>query len=111
MKNEILNKVSALTKHANLKLKKYSPEILMGLGIIGTVTSTVLACRATTKVGKIILSIKHFIERIDNSNEEKKNNDEYKHYVEEMYENNNFTQSEIEHIVGRIDKALCNSIK
>ena len=64
-----------------------------------------------TKVGKLIVSIKHFIERSDNSNEEKKNNDEYKHYVEEMYENNNFTQSEIEHIVGRIDKALCNSIQ
>lgn len=64
-----------------------------------------------TKVGKLIVSIKHFIERIDNSNEEKKNNDEYKHYVEEMYENNNFTQSEIEKILGRIDRALSNSIQ
>ena len=64
MKNEILNKVSALTKHANLKLKKYSPEILMGLGIIGTVTSTVLACRATTKVGKIIENKKEQVEQV-----------------------------------------------
>ena len=64
MKNELLNKVSALTKHANLKLKKYSPEILMGLGIIGTVTSTVLACRATTKVGKIIENKKEQVEQV-----------------------------------------------
>ena len=64
MKNEILNKVSALTKHANLKLKKYSPEILMGLGIVGTVASTVLACRATTKVGKIIENKKEQVEQV-----------------------------------------------
>ena len=64
MKNEILNKVSALTKHANLKLKKYSPEILMGLGIVGTVASTVLACKATTKVGKIIENKKEQVEQV-----------------------------------------------
>ena len=64
MINEILNKVSALTKHANLKLKKYSPEILMGLGIVGTVASTVLACRATTKVGKIIENKKKKLEQV-----------------------------------------------
>ena len=64
MKNELLNKVSALTKHANLKLKKYSPEILMGLGIVGTVASTVLACKATTKVGKIIENKKEQVEQV-----------------------------------------------
>ena len=35
---------------AGMKLKKHSPEILMGLGIAGTVTSTVLACKATLKI-------------------------------------------------------------
>ena len=30
-------------------LKKYSPEILMGVGITGTVVSTVMACKATLK--------------------------------------------------------------
>lgn len=30
-------------------LKKYSPEILMGVGIVGVVGSTVLACKATLK--------------------------------------------------------------
>ena len=64
MKKEILNKVGRLTKHVNLKIKKYSPEILMGLGIVGTVASTVLACKATTKVGKIIESKNEQIEQV-----------------------------------------------
>lgn len=33
------------------KLQKHSPHILFGAGIAGAVTSTVLACRATLKVG------------------------------------------------------------
>lgn len=35
-------------------VKKHSPEILIAAGIVGTVTSTVLACRATTKLGSIL---------------------------------------------------------
>ena len=54
MKNEILTKVGNIVSKTNFKIKKYSPEILMGLGIVGTVASTVLACKATTKVGGII---------------------------------------------------------
>ena len=49
-KNVILNKFSKL----NLKVQKHSPEILMGLGIVGTVASAVLACKATLKVNDII---------------------------------------------------------
>ena len=49
-KNIILNKFSKL----NLKVQKHSPEILMGLGIVGTVASAVLACKATLKVNDII---------------------------------------------------------
>jgi hypothetical protein len=37
-----------------LLLQKHSPEILMGLGIIGVVASTVMACKATLKVKEII---------------------------------------------------------
>ena len=35
-------------------MKKHSPEILIVTGVIGTVTSAVLACKATTKVGEIV---------------------------------------------------------
>ena len=36
------------------KIKKHSPEILIVTGIVGVVTSTVLACKATTKVNDVI---------------------------------------------------------
>lgn len=35
-------------------VKKHSPEILIAAGVVGTVASTVLACRATTKIGNIL---------------------------------------------------------
>lgn len=37
-----------------LVLKKYSPEILTAAGVIGTIGSTVLACKATLKVEDIL---------------------------------------------------------
>jgi hypothetical protein len=37
-----------------LVLSKYSPEILMGIGIAGVITSTVLACKATLKVDSVM---------------------------------------------------------
>ena len=36
------------------QIKKHSPEILLGTGIVGTVVSTVLACKATPKATQII---------------------------------------------------------
>ena len=43
----VLNKVK-------FNVVKHSPEILMGLGIAGVITSTVLACRSTLKVQEIL---------------------------------------------------------
>jgi hypothetical protein len=37
-----------------LKVKKYSPEILLGVGIVGGIGAAVLACRATLKVSKVL---------------------------------------------------------
>lgn len=37
-----------------LTLKKYSPEILLGLGIAGGVTATVMACKATSKMEDVM---------------------------------------------------------
>lgn len=39
---------------AGLKLKKASPEILFGVGVVAVVGGVVLACRATTKVTDIL---------------------------------------------------------
>nr|MDE6020527.1 hypothetical protein [Ruminococcus sp.] len=43
---------------------KHSPEILVAAGIIGAVTSAVIACKATTKVGKIIEDTKETLDTI-----------------------------------------------
>ena len=73
-KNVILNKFSKL----NLKVQKHSPEILMGLGIVGTVASAVLACKATLKVNDIIEDKNKMIDTIHNCAE-----DETVDYTEE----------------------------
>ncbi len=36
------------------KVEKHSPEILMGVGVVGTVTSAVMACRATMKLNDVL---------------------------------------------------------
>lgn len=74
MKEQILKTVNKL----GLNVKKHSPEILMVAGIVGTVASTVLACRATMKVNNIIEEKKKTIEDIHNCLE-----DENVEYTEE----------------------------
>lgn len=53
-KEEVVTQVSGTFNKVSFQLKKHSPEILIVAGIVGTVASTVIACRATTKAGKII---------------------------------------------------------
>lgn len=57
---------SGMTRSINrfgLKMKKYSPEILVAAGIVGTVTSTVMACKATTKIDEVLAETKENIEK------------------------------------------------
>lgn len=54
MKNDVKNKMTRSLCKAKFKVKKHSPEILVVAGVIGTVTSAVMACRATTKLSKIL---------------------------------------------------------
>lgn len=70
MKKEvIITKVSGTFNKVGFQLKKHSPEILIVAGIVGTVASTVMACRATTKVGKIIDKTKNDVDEIHNATE------------------------------------------
>lgn len=54
MKTNITANASRMFNKLGLQIKKHSPEILMTVGIVGTVASTVLACKATTKLDKIL---------------------------------------------------------
>ena len=49
-----MGKMKMMVSTAKFATKRYSPEILLGVGIVGIVTSTVLACRATLKVETIL---------------------------------------------------------
>lgn len=66
-KPEIMNNLSLAANRAGLKLKKYSPEILMVVGVVGTVTSAVMACRATLKVDDILSETQEGVEKIHNA--------------------------------------------
>lgn len=64
LKTELVNKATRSFHKAGLKLKKHSPEILAVAGVVGIVTSTVMACKATTKVSGIIDEAKKDIDTI-----------------------------------------------
>lgn len=53
-KSELMNSLSRSIHRAGFKIKKHSPEILITVGVIGTVASAVMACKATTKAGEIL---------------------------------------------------------
>lgn len=56
--------ISKVAGRGGLVLKKYSPEILMVTGVVGVVTSTVLACKATLKLDDIVCDADDKIETI-----------------------------------------------
>lgn len=62
-KAEIMNNVTRTFNRAGLKLKKYSPEIFVGVGIVGVVASAVMACKATTKIDDVLAEQKENIEK------------------------------------------------
>lgn len=53
-KTEIMSGLNRAFGKAGLKLKKHSPEILVAAGVVGTVATTVMACKATTKLSGIL---------------------------------------------------------
>ena len=73
MKNlEIVNKITFAAHKALFKVKKHSPEILITAGVIGTVASAVMACKATTKLSDILEDSKEQINQVHNFLEDDK---------------------------------------
>lgn len=66
---EIINSASRSAHKVGFKLKKASPEILVVAGIAGVVTSTVMACKATTKASAITESFKDDMDKIHKASE------------------------------------------
>ena len=63
-KAEIVKSMNGFLSKTSFQLKKHSPEILVVAGVIGVVTSAVMACKATTKVGEILDKTKEDVETI-----------------------------------------------
>ena len=76
-KLEIMNKFNRTFNRAGLKIKKHSPEILVAAGIVGTVTSAVMACKATTKLSTIMEEHDNNIETLRGYVETEGYSDEY----------------------------------
>ena len=64
MNTNLVNTLTRTFNKASLQVKKHSPAILVGAGIVGVVASTVMACKATTKLEGILKDSKHQIEHI-----------------------------------------------
>lgn len=63
-----------------MKISKHSPEILVGVGIVGGIGATVLACRATLHVEEVLKTHEETMSRIKEVFEKK---DEYPDYTPE----------------------------
>lgn len=63
-KSKLMNSATRALSKAGLALKKHSPDILIAVGIVGTVTSTVMACKASTKAGEILEKSKEELEKV-----------------------------------------------
>lgn len=74
--NELMQNLTKTFHRTGLQLKKHSPEILIVAGVIGVVTSAVMACKATTKVGPIKEEARKKIETIKQQAEEDPKADE-----------------------------------
>lgn len=66
-KFKLMDSMSRKLHMAGLHLKKHSPEILLATGVVGTVVSAVMACKASTKVQDILEAAKTDIEVIHKS--------------------------------------------
>lgn len=70
-------KMMRLYNNSKNGIQKHSPEILAGVGVIGTVTSAVMACKATLKLNDILDDCKETRNKIKEVAENPKYENEY----------------------------------
>lgn len=84
MKNELIAKVTRSVNKIGWKFKKHSPEILVTVGVIGIVASTVMACKSTTKVNDVVDEAKETIDKIHDAVENHKHTSDGEEYTQEI---------------------------
>lgn len=60
----LMTRIGGKLGKTGVKLRKHSPQIMLVVGIVGVVSSTVMACRATTKLSGILDRTKEESEKI-----------------------------------------------
>lgn len=75
--SEIMKTVGGAFNKVSFQLKKHSPEILVVAGVVGTVVSAVMACKATTKISTIIDKTKEDVGTIHQCLEDESLAEEY----------------------------------
>lgn len=79
----ITTPVSKVLGKTGFKLRKHSPEILAVTGVVGIVTSAVMACKATTKASAILDETKEQLDAIHKCSED-----------QEMIESGKYTEED-----------------
>lgn len=82
-KAEIMNTLTRKFYRVGFKFKKHSPEILVGAGVVGVVASTVMACKATTKLDDVLAETKDTVDKIHDVSEHPEKIPEGKEYTAE----------------------------
>ena len=72
-----MSKLTRTLNRVGLKLKKHSPEILVVTGVLGTVASAVMACKATTKIDEVLAETKENVEKTKDYVEKKGFSEKY----------------------------------
>jgi len=76
-KLNIINGMNKTFARVNFQVMKHSPEIFLIAGLCGVVASTVMACKATTKINTILSNHKKDIETIHTYAEDESYKEEY----------------------------------
>ncbi len=82
--------VRAVASKVGVRVGKYSPEILLGVGIVGGVTATVLACKATLHLEEVL---DHHQEVMDKISEVSENKEEYPEYTDDKVSRDRYVQT------------------
>ena len=69
----IVNNATRAFHKLGFAFKKHSPEILVVAGVVGTVASAVMACKATTKLDEVLEEHKHKIDTLHEAMEDPEN--------------------------------------
>lgn len=84
MKTEVMNTLTRGFHKVGFKLKKHSPEILVGAGIVGGVGAAVMACKATTKAGDVLEQFHKSLDQVHEAAELAETNEKVREqYTEE----------------------------